>query len=1467
MSGESSRSTAVVGSDGPTGLAELDGPTGPTGPTGTGAAGTSPQAPRPSDGGGNSEGAGDDEPPRRPPGPTSTVWRARLIAACLLLSTAAFHQGGGRVVPDTKLDLTVDPGAFLARALSVWDPAGHLGQLQNQAYGYLFPMGPFHLLFHTAGVPEWVTQRLWWSLILCTAFLGFWRLATAARVGGPWSRYLGAFLFALSPRFVSEIAVTSIEVWPLAVAPWVLTPLLDPRPLRTRSRILRSAVAFGCIGGVNAIATGAALVLPTLWWLTRADRWRAARDGVVWLGACVAAAAWWIGPLFLLGRYSPPFLDWIESAATTTGTASAFSALQGTTPWLAHLRVAEGPTWPAGWVLVSQPVLIVATTVPAVIGLAGLVSRRLPHHVFWRVGVVVGLALLTMGFPGPASGPLAAPLRDLLDGPLAAFRNIHKFELVVRIPLLIGFVEAAHRGAGVLEAIAERYRVGLARHVLAVVTGMLVVAIAAPTVAASLPRAGGYEQLPDYWRETATWLDTQPGPGSVLIVPAAPFADFTWGSTRDEPLQALMRRPFAVRDAVPLGNAGSTRFLDEVERQLRTGHAGPALRAALARSGIRYLVVRGDLKASARTAPPLAVHQALDRAQIPRVAAFGPPTGSAYESPGFSVNERTLLPFPSVEIYDVGPVADAGLVPLTSLRVLTGGPDDLPAHPALSPSGVVVDPSDAQPLPESATVPDVLTDSGTRREVNYGRASNNRSGVLTDDDPGRLDRRVPDYLVDPAAPRTVRRWEGIRDVTASSSRSDANSLVHTSSGDDPGAALDGDMRTRWVSGRYPQAVGEWWQVRLNVPTDLTGARLHIVSTEPGSALPLKLDVTTDTGTRTMDFVPDEQTLIGRGRGLRLDLPPGPTTTLRITLRELGPGPVNGFAIAEVGLPGVEPVSRLVMPPSASGTPDAVGLRRQETGRDGCLRQGGRPLCALDLVSSPEEAGGLFRAFKTTEKDASYAWTGTARVRDTREAERLLDAPGRATARATSTRVPSLAGRAGAAVDGDLGTGWVADAYDYLPTLTITFPDERPRTIRGVRLKVDANLAASRPSVVQITTSDGKARDLPVAPDGTVAFKARTSSVAIAFRWWGELKSIDAASRYVQNVPVGVSEVEILGARDLVGPPPRDAQVAGRCGQGPTVRIGDEEIPTRVAATVGDILDDRALPWTPCTNTRGRAAPAVVLGSGEHVVDAPGNDLFVPESMWLRRTDEKAATSARPWHDVSTGTGGVLDVPARQEASVLVLPHNANAAWQAFDGAGAPLTPIRLDGRRQGYLMPAGPATTVRERFAPDGAYRLALALGFALFALIVLAAAADLRRARRAPEALEGTGEGKGPLRPIGESGGLVGSMVVLLGLTAGVVGLAAAITASVVGGVGALLRRPRLTAALQVGLVLVAGTTAVTIVALHPWGHGGAALTSLPVQAAVLLAWACATVRVSTPAETMRPSPRRARRMRGASR
>ncbi|WP_328322844.1 alpha-(1-_3)-arabinofuranosyltransferase [Kribbella sp. NBC_00382] len=1346
------------------------------------------------------------------PGNEKVIWRTRLVLGCLVLIALCFHQAPGKIVPDTKLDLTAGPGQFLARSLHLWDPQGAFGQLQNQAYGYLLPMGPFHWLLDAMSVPGWVTQRLWWSLVMCVAFLGVWKLCGALGYGVPWARFAAAIFYALSPRMLGEVAVTSIEVWPLAMAPWVLLPLVTPKARSGWWRIGWSAVAFGLVGGVNAVATGATLVLPALWLLTRRVDRSSLKVAAGWFGCVLLVSLWWLIPLGILGRYSPPFLDWIENAAITTSKASPFESFRGTSQWLNYLQAGDGPTWPAGWLFVTQPALILTSAAIALIGLVGLAMGTLKHRGFLQLSLAAGLLLVTLGHAGTAGSPFAPQLQDLLDGPLAALRNTHKFELVVRLPLTLA---AAHALTRLTSWAAAR---GVHRRIVPALAACLVVSVATPAVFAQLPRPESYQAIPAHWREAATWLDSQQTVGSVLVVPAASFADFTWGSTKDEPFQSLLKRPMAVRDAVPLGSAGTTRWLDEVERRLGSGVGDKTLQQALARAGVRYVVVRNDLRLDAQVSPTLAVHESLADAGIKRVAYFGPPTGSSIEQPRLTLDEHTRLPFPSVEIYDVGQTSAARLVPQSQLVEVRGAPEDVPAVlTALGGNREAVTSTDAKGL---GKLPLVQTDGLQRREVSFGRAADNASPVLTADDPGRQKRRTLDYVVDPAAVLTARSWAGgVTGVQASSSAADADATLRLGPGNGPSAAVDGDPATRWVSGNFGRSSGEWLELTFAAPQSLDHLQVQFSLAAPTGEPVRTVKVDTDRGSVT-------SAVQGTGAPQSISAPPGTTQRLRITVGVTDGKNPNGVSIAEVSVPGVTPVSRLMVPAGPDRQPDALVFRNQQVGRSACLHSGARPLCRAGSARDSEEAEGLLRSVELPTA-AAYRVVGTALPKDGAAVERLLDrrAPIRATASSRAVTAPE--GRPGAVVDRDLGTGWVAGFDDLQPTLTLRLPGARRKPVNGLQFLNDQYLAASRPTSVSVSFDRGPKAEYKIDPEGYITFPAGTTvlrDIELTLASAEQSVDVDSGSGFARYLPVGVSEVRVLGVDELRKAVDPKTVTGSLCGFGPPVRVDGVDLPTALTGTVRDVLQRRPLTFTLCQQG------SVQLQAGRHSIDVTASPDFVPVEVKLSRPGF-SATASEPIKSVAvwrpTPASMTLEVPHADEQSVLTVAQNFNVGWEAYDSSGHKLVPLRIGGWQQGWILPAGPEQMVTAQFTPDRNYRAGLLVGLAAFLGVLGLAIFARRRARRRGHVL----------REASRIGPWVASVLAVAAGTfmAGWIGFAATVAAAVVA--WALDGRRLVSVAVLVGAVLLGSVVA----AVQPWPAGGAGLTSGFVQSSILFGCALA--------------------------
>ncbi|HEU4491705.1 MAG TPA: alpha-(1-_3)-arabinofuranosyltransferase [Jiangellales bacterium] len=1254
------------------------------------------------------------------------VWRLRLLAVCALLTAVAFVQRPGWTATDTKLDLTEAPGAFLLRSLDAWEPLGFAGQLQNQAYGYLVPTGPFFWLADLAGVPAWVAQRLWWTLLLCVAFLGMVRLAGRLGAGGPWIRLVAGLVYALSPRVLTLLGEFSVEAWPMAMAPWVLLPLVDAsRSGSVRRGAAASGVALLLTGGVNAVATLAVLVLPAWFLLTREPGPRRRALMGWWTLAVALASIWWVLPLLVLARYSPPFLDWIEDAGTTTAHTSVAETLGGVSHWLAYLATTSGPALPAGFLLVTTPVIVAEVLLLAALGIGGLARPGILERGFLVGGVLLGCVLVGFGHVGALDGVLADARQAWLDGALAPFRNTHKFDAVLRIPLVLGLTHLLARAA--VPGMLPRQ----ARRTVVFVTAAALVGTATPALAGRVVGPGAYTEVPDYWPEVADWLAEEHPRARALVVPSASFAEFYWGRTRDDPLQPHATSPWAVRDAVPLGSAGGTRLLDGVGRRIDAGQGSPGLAEYLGRAGFGAVVVRNDLDWTVTGAPrPARVREALAASPgIELVASFGPSVGGGADTPQSTVDSRLDLSLPAVEVWEVRGPDERLVVSRTTEGTLSvdGGPEALLA---LADAGVLdgraavlsADPT----RPDSPSMRPVRGDSYRLREVDYGSVRDNTSAALTAAEPLRLDRRVRDLVV-PGMPgrEVVAEVSGIDAVSASSSGGDVRAPRGRGPEHQAWSAVDGDPSTAWVSGDVAPAVGQWWQVDLATPRDLGQVEIDLLVQPDLGPAPTRLRVVTDSGAGTVPVQPAEG-------AQPVSVPPGATRSLRFEVDEVsGGGAGQGVGLREVVLPDVEPRRTGVLPDPVEAdaeAPAVIALRTADGWRPDCVRPADRPLCVPGLRRSGEDDAVLDRSFGLSAPAVYEPPRIRARPRPGPMLEALLDPDdGRIRATSTSRAVDDPAARAQALVDRDLGTGWVAAPADGDPTVSLGWGEVR--RVRGVQVLVDPYLAAT-PATRVLLASGASSWSITLDDRGFARLPepVETDAIDVRLEAAEPVVSVDPVGGGSSPLPVGASEIRVLGADDLRLPTPRTQGAGLPCGFGPPLVVDGRALTTQVAATVGDLEALRPVPVLPC----GDDAERLVLTSGEHEVVLEATAETWPLSVVLEPVvagDDPPGSPGRPV-DVERWDQQVRSVAlgASTRWTWLQVRENFSDGWQArLDGA--PLQAVRLDGWTQGWLVPPGPAGVVTMEFTPGRFYRGGLVAGaFAVLVLLALAVVPDRRR-------------------------------------------------------------------------------------------------------------------------------------------
>ena len=486
--------------------------------------------------------------------------------------------------------------------------------------------------------------------------------------------------------------------------------------------------------------------------------------------------------------------------------------------------------------------------------------------------------------------------------------------------------------------------------------------------------------------------------------------------------------------------------------------------------------------------------------------------------------------------------------------------------------------------------------------------------------------------------------------------------------------------------------------------------------------------------------------------------------MTVTAMSGGAGATVG--ISEVRLPGTEPGRTLAIPAAASSSD--LRLRLRDGTRSPCVVRA--PMnCDPALQRTGEELSTIDRTVTTS--GVSGPLRLTVRPTPTDAAGLFMQPLGQAAvATASSTWVAVTSGAPRSAVDRDAGTAWMAGASDADPRLEVRLP--RRTTLSWLRFEQTLGLAASSP--FEVTVGVGSRSFLLVTDrSGYVRFPpTATDRITVSFGATKPVLSYNTFTGGRTVPPVGVSELVLGEADQWRVPVARSQPVDSPCGSGPTVSVDGAQIRTRVSTSVAGILDGAPGTAFPCD-------PAELTAGTHHVV-VTASAAFAPESLrWGTSADALPATAPSTVVTPAVGrwdaTSRLVTVESADHDRLLELAENANAGWTA-SLAGLTLVPVRVDGWRQAWIVPAGVGGDVALDYAPDRLFRIVLALGAACALVLLVLAFVSLRRPAPAPAAEAERGRGTRRLR---WAGLVLGAATALL--VAGPLAAAAAVVAVVV--------------------------------------------------------------------------------------
>jgi arabinofuranan 3-O-arabinosyltransferase len=248
------------------------------------------------------------------------------------------------------------------------------------------------------------------------------------------------------------------------------------------------------------------------------------------------------------------------------------------------------------------------------------------------------------------------------------------------------------------------------------------------------------------------------------------------------------------------------------------------------------------------------------------------------------------------------------------------------------------------------------------------------------------------------------------------------------------------------------------------------------------------------------------------------------------------------------------------------------------------------------------------------------------------------------------------------------------------------------------------------------------RAAPVAEDGVVNFDPITTDALSLRLNYAPVPLTDRTSSRV----MGFGSIDIPAVTDLYpGPIDRSTPYVAACGTGPSVVLGASSVSYSVSTTAGALINGTPFTLLPCSND------SVELTAGTKLLDtSSGTSLVTIDQLVLGNSPAMGVPAGTP-RTLSIDRWGTNDrtvTVAGGAQGLLVVNEAFNEGWEATLN-GSKLTPLKIDGWRQAFVLPEGAGGTATLTFAPNRIFKLGTIFGlFTLLAVFVMALWPDRKK-------------------------------------------------------------------------------------------------------------------------------------------